>query len=105
MNSKLLRYSGILFMILSLILITFSAYNASITLLLIGIITMMVSAVYFILVLSFDMFRRDKQLDYKVLSESGLTIVECSECHKKNVLEDKFCIFCGEILVKNDESI
>jgi hypothetical protein len=105
MGSKLFRYSGILLMILGFTIISVAAFQASVEILLFGIVFMLVSAVYFIIILSFDLFRRDKQLDYSTLTEAGLTIVECRECHKKNVLEDKYCIFCGEKLVNEDESI
>lgn len=39
-------------------------------------------------------FIMDKVLDIEALEKQGLTIVNCPECHKKNVLEDKYCIYC-----------
>lgn len=65
----------------------------------------MVSIIYLILTMSLDIFRRDKILDIDQLRKQGLTIVTCNNCEKLNVLEDQFCIFCGEKLGNNDDKL
>jgi hypothetical protein len=47
---------------------------------------------------SMMLFIRDKELDIEELQKSGLTIVNCKVCKKANVLEDQYCIYCGEQL-------
>lgn len=59
---------------------------------------LLVSIFGLIFVMSVQMFQKDKELDLELIKESNLTLVECSYCHKKNVLEDQYCIHCGEKL-------
>lgn len=74
-----------------------------VSLLYIGILFLVVSTFLTILALSLDVFRQDRILDKEALEKSGLHIVTCKECHKENVYEDKFCVYCGEELIMNDE--
>jgi uncharacterized OB-fold protein len=55
--------------------------------------------------MALDIFRRDKILDIEALKSRGLTIIACKECGKENVLEDIFCIFCGDKLGEENEQI
>jgi len=53
--------------------------------------------------MTYDLFKSDKNLDIEALKKQGLTIVDCLNCLKSNVLEDKYCVFCGEKLGNDDE--
>jgi ABC-type bacteriocin/lantibiotic exporter with double-glycine peptidase domain len=43
-------------------------------------------------------YNREMEWDQALVQEQGLTIVTCKACSKKNVLEDKYCKYCGEVL-------
>ena len=45
----------------------------------------------------------DRELNIEALQKAGLTIVKCNNCLKENVLEDQYCVHCGERLGKEDE--
>jgi len=45
----------------------------------------------------------DKELNIEALKKAGLTIVTCNNCLKDNVLEDQYCVHCGERLGSGDE--
>jgi hypothetical protein len=98
MNYKVIILVGALGILLSIISIAGSFFLESVLLMIFSIIILVVSIVSMFIFLSIDMFSKDKQLNIEALREQGLTIVECSNCYKKNVLEDQYCIFCGEKL-------
>ena len=63
----------------------------------------MVSLFLTVMTMSLGMFKKDKMLDIEALTKQGLTVITCKECNKTNVLEDIFCIFCGEKLGEEHE--
>lgn len=75
----------------------------NIFLMVISTITLLVSILFLMIYQVFELFKRDKILDLEQLKQQGLTIVECVNCHKMNVLEDQYCIFCGEKLKENEQ--
>lgn len=98
MNYKVIIFLGVTGIIISIIAIAGSFFLASPLMMIISIIILVVSILTMFLFLSIDMFSKDKKLDIEALKQQGLTIVECVNCHRKNVLEDQYCIFCGETL-------
>ncbi|MEC9485556.1 MAG: DUF2614 family zinc ribbon-containing protein [Candidatus Izemoplasma sp.] len=74
--------------------------------LLIAIFALLISVFGLIIVHSLTPFILDKQLDIAALKAEGLTIVTCPKCHKHNVLEDQYCIFCHSQLIgdKRDDT-
>lgn len=99
MQIKTQTYIGFILIIISIGIIIISYVLSNFTLFFLGLFLIVVSVIALIVLLSIDVFRRDKILDLDKLRKEGLTIVECPECSKSNVLEDKYCIFCGEKLV------
>ncbi len=92
-------------MIILCIMIVFSYMYNQIILLVLSAISLLVNAIMMLIIMSIDMFRRDKILDIEALKKQGLTIISCKECGKENVLEDIFCIFCGDRLGEENEQI
>ena len=103
MRNKLPQLIGVAMIIVSLGLITVSYYISSILFLMGSILILLVSIISLFLSITIDMFRRDKVLDLDALKQQGLTITECKNCKKKNVLEDIYCIFCGDLLGEQHE--
>lgn len=69
----------------------------------IGAIFLLVSILVNVTLSTINMYKEDKMLDIEALKKSGLTIVVCSQCKKENVLEDQYCIYCGEELKESVE--
>ena len=57
------------------------------------------------LVMALNLFYKDKELEIEKLKEIGLTIVVCQNCLKENVLEDQYCIYCGERLGSDKDGV
>lgn len=92
-------YLLLIFIIISIILIASGVILSKPVLLIMGIITVVVSTFIIILLSSISIFLKDKDLDFDKLIKEGFTVVRCKNCDKKNILEDKYCIFCGEDLL------
>ena len=98
MKYKFHHWGAIALIFGSFFIIGLSGFIFNTTLLLFGISALVVSIFLFALLVVIDLFRRDKNLDLEQLESMGLTIVECKNCQKKNVLEDQYCIYWGEKL-------
>ncbi|AIO18656.1 hypothetical protein KQ51_00776 [Candidatus Izimaplasma bacterium HR1] len=105
MNERYTRIFGFSAILASIGVIVLSMYQNSIILLIIGGTSLVVSVFVVIMVSSLAIFGKDKKLDIETLMKQGLHIVKCIECGNDNVLEDKYCTHCGEILVSIDEKI
>ena len=103
MNDKYARLFGFLAIFISIGIIALSIWKNTMSLLIIGGIGLVVSVFLVIILSSISIFKEDKKLNIETLKKQGLHIVKCRKCYKENVLEDKFCIFCGEDLVQSDE--
>lgn len=91
---KKLRYVAVFMMAITLVLLIGSVYfNHSILMLITGGL-FIVSVVFHLSLKVITPFIMDKILDIDALKEQGLTIVQCPNCHKENVLEDQYCIYC-----------
>jgi 5-bromo-4-chloroindolyl phosphate hydrolysis protein len=91
---KKLRYVAMIMMAITLVLLTLSVYfNHSVFMLITGGM-FIISVVLHLALKVITPFIMDKILDIEALKQQGLTIVNCPNCHKKNVLEDQYCIYC-----------
>ena len=79
--------------------------RSSLALLLFGSFLIVVGILIVVLMMSLNLFVKDKQLEINKLKEMGLTIVVCKECLKENVLEDQYCIYCGESLGSDNNDL
>ncbi|MBU1019736.1 MAG: hypothetical protein KJ847_00860 [Firmicutes bacterium] len=86
-------FVGILVLVLSYLLSSFLFFFLGTALVVVGVLVM-------ILLQALALFVKDKELNIEQLKASGLTIVQCQNCLKDNVYEDKYCIHCGERLEK-----
>jgi len=103
MKARKTRITGIFAIIASCLIIVVSMISQVLTLLFIGIFLLVVSMFLAILLPSLYVFRQDRTLDKDTLQKKGLHIVICCECNRENVYEDKFCVYCGEELVLDNE--
>jgi cadmium resistance protein CadD (predicted permease) len=103
MNKSVGSIIGFLVIIIGAILIAFGYFFLQTTVLFIGILVVILGAFFIMITQSVLLFVNDKKLDIESLRNKGLTIVTCSHCQKENVLEDKYCIYCGEELGGSDE--
>lgn len=88
---------------LGLLLIVGSYFLVSLFLFFIGILLVVLGVISYILLSSLKIFLMDKELNIEALQKAGLTIVKCNKCSMDNVLEDQYCVHCGERLGKEDE--
>ncbi len=105
MSYKTRIISGMITTVISITLMIVGFFYMSTMMLIIGVIILLVSIFYMILTMSMQIFVKDKEIDIESLKKQGLTIVKCLKCNRNNVLEDKFCIFCGEKLGEENEEV
>jgi hypothetical protein len=89
------------FRLMALTVMTISLIGMGIAIYYNHIVTVIIALVIFVLALIIHLmlavlkpFLMDKLLDEEALKNQGLTVVNCPECNKKNVLEDVYCIYC-----------
>jgi hypothetical protein len=87
-------------LIISIALLLYGFIIMSIFLQLISLFLIVVNTVFLIIIKSFEVFLMDKNLNEEDIIKANLSITKCSNCQKTNVLEDKYCIYCGEELIK-----
>ena len=105
MKSKTFVYLGYMVAVGG-ILITVLAYLYELFLVLfLGFAVIIIGILQVIIVMSIDLFVKDKELEIDKLREMGLTIVTCKNCLKENVFEDQYCIFCGESLGSDKDEL
>ncbi len=102
-NSIMMMITSIAGSVLGLILLIASYFLESLFLFFIGILLVVLGVLSLILVNSLKVFLMDKELNIEALKKAGLTIIKCDNCLKDNVLEDQYCVHCGERLGKEDE--
>lgn len=74
----------------------------SIWYLLLGAVVLVGSIFAIISTMVYELYQKDKTIDYEAVKKNKLTLVTCGECGKENVLEDQYCIHCGEKLEDNN---
>ena len=70
----------------------------NINLFFVSVFLLVISVFLFIALNSIAMFQNDKVIDYEMVKKQNLTVVLCLNCQKENILEDQYCIYCGEKL-------
>lgn len=103
MNSKTLKILGYCLGLISMFLFVISYLNTSLLLFFAGAFTLVISILSIIIIMTFDLFQKDKKIDYEAVKKNNLTLIDCQYCGKVNILEDKYCTKCGEKL-KNENS-
>ena len=69
---------------------------------LVGIPVLLIGIFLIIFAMVADLYQKDKLIDYELVKKHGLTLVQCKSCEKENVLEDIYCIHCGERLEEDE---
>ena len=82
-----------------------SYFRASFGLFILGCFLVIIGLLLIITLMSLNLFVKDKVLEIEKLRQMGLTIVVCKKCFKENVLEDQYCIYCGESLGSDEDEI
>lgn len=103
MTYKRRLFVGIIVALTGILVIIVAALKILIELVFIGVFIILVSILYIVFIMSFDVFRKDKVLDLESLKNHGFSVISCTSCNKNNIKEDKYCIYCGEKLVVDDE--
>ena len=102
-KSILLSIFSIIVFVIGLAFTVGSYYLESFLLLVLGILFIFIGTLSYILIKALNLFIMDKELNIEALKKAGLTIVTCNNCLKDNVLEDQYCVHCGERLGISDE--
>lgn len=106
MNRKTINLIGYVVVLIGILLLGYGYLLKVSSILFLGILIVILGAFFIMIMQSISLFLNDKKLDIDALKKQGLTIVKCSNCEKENVLEDQYCIFCGELLgEENDKKI
>ncbi len=103
MENKRITLFGAIGIISGIALTTYGYFFEAAAFLFIGVGLIILSVFFIMIMQSIALFVNDKKLDINALRKQGLTIVTCPYCEKENVLEDKFCIYCGERLGEDNE--
>ena len=103
MNYKYLKFIGILFSVFGVVSVGLSFLHQSVLLIIIGIIILVLGVLITVLSMVLDLYERDKEIDLDLVKKHQLTLIDCPYCETQNVLEDKYCVKCGEKLEENDE--
>ena len=102
-KTVMINVISILTFILGLLLTVGSYYFESLLFFFTGIFFIIIGILSYILIKGLNLFIMDKELNIEALKKAGLTIVKCNNCLKDNVLEDQYCVHCGERLGNSDE--
>jgi hypothetical protein len=104
MDNKRIVMIGFIGIIIGVISIGFGYFFQYPEFLFTGVVIVVISGFTIMILQSINLFINDKKLDIDLLRKQGLTIVTCPYCEKGNVLEDKYCIYCGEELGEKDNA-
>ncbi len=96
--NKIYRYSGYFLGFCSIILIGGSYFLQSLIVFFFGVALLLISIFTIIIMMVVELYQKEKILDYELIKKSNFTIVVCDNCHKENVLQDQYCVKCGERL-------
>ncbi len=102
-NYRLVIIVGYLTSFIGVSVMLLSYFRESLLIFFIGCVLVLIGVVLIITLMSLNLFVKDKKLEIEKLRQMGLTIVVCKHCFKENVLEDKYCIYCGESLINDIE--
>lgn len=97
-KDNLIKYSGYLLGLAGILMLAGSYFISSMLLFFTGVFILLVSILFTIFLMTIDLYKKDKELNIEALEKAGLNIVACSNCQKDNVLEDQYCVHCGEEL-------
>ena len=72
--------------------------DESLFFLFVGIFLLIAGMVVVAIIQTVDLIKRDKMIDYEMVEKFQLHVVDCKECGKENILEDRYCRYCGQEL-------
>jgi len=104
-NYRFMFLSGFFILFLGILVMIISYLENSFLLFFIGSFLVVAGFIGVIVIQSLNLFIKDKELEIENLKKLGLTIVKCENCLKDNVLEDQYCIHCGESLGKDNDDL
>ena len=104
-NYKYIILSGYIISFLGVLVMVLSYFRESLGLFFLGCLLVIIGLIAIITLMSLNLFVKDKVLEIEKLRQMGLTIVVCKKCFKENVLEDQYCIYCGESLGSDEDEI
>ena len=96
--NKLLKISMYISGLITLAILAIAVLLASDFMVMLFILMLIITIFVGIAWMIVDLYYMDKELDYEQLRKSKLTVVPCTSCLKENVLEDQYCVYCGEKL-------
>ncbi len=98
-------FSGYFISFIGISVVVFSYFRESIILFFVGAAITVIGFLAVVSLMAFNMFLKDKELELDKLTAMGFTIVKCPKCGKDNVLEDQYCIYCGEKLGSENNEV
>ena len=104
-NIKYIILIGYVISFMGVVLLVLSYFRESVGLFLFGGVIVLLGIISIITLMALNIFFKDKELEIEKLRQMGLTIVVCKNCFKENVLEDQYCLYCGESLGSDTDGI
>ena len=96
------KWIGAFIILSGLALFTVSFLYEQVILFFLGIPVILLGVFVLVFVMVYDLYQKDKKIDYEIVKKFGYTLVQCPVCGKENVLEDIYCVHCGERLDQNE---
>jgi len=104
-NYKIIVLLGYILSFIGIAIVVYSYFRVSLSLFFLGAVIILLGFLSVISLMGLNLFFKDKELEIEKLREMGLSIVTCQACLKENVLEDQYCIYCGERLGSDDNGV
>lgn len=92
-------------MILGLGALLYSVIVFNVLLLIIGISVFLLGVLGMTLLYGYSLFGKVEDVRETISKNNNLHLAVCSECGKENILEDIYCIKCGNLLGENNGEI
>lgn len=105
MNEKQMKFYLYLFIILGIVIFSYGIHMDNVWLVFIGIFNSVFGFIGVTFSRAYYMFTKEEDIHETLKKYKTLHIAICSECGKENILEDIYCVKCGNKLGEEDEDI
>ena len=105
MNEKRIKFFLIVFIIFGIIVFFSGIYLDIVGMVIIGIFNSVFGFLGLTITKGYFIFSKEEDVHETLKKYKTLHLAICSECLKENILEDIYCVKCGNKLGEEDEDI